>query len=90
MEHNYPPGNALSVGVDVTLLLETIKFSDCQIGSWINVIGYINNSQHYIKSTSKRPVVGVQAIILWSAGPLNIDHYEKTLDLYISKMDTLN
>lgn len=77
MEHNFPPGNSLRVQVDIRLLLETIQATECQIGSWVNVIGYVENATDETTFTS----LNVQGIVLWSAGPLKIDWYEKTLDI---------
>ncbi|KAI6248550.1 hypothetical protein HI914_03514 [Erysiphe necator] len=82
LEHNYPPGASLRVQVDIRLLLETIQSTQCQIGSWVNVIGYIESAPNKtIPTTSKAGSIYVQGIILWSTGPSKIDWYEKALEI---------
>jgi hypothetical protein len=82
LEHNHPPGNKLKALVDIELLVTTLKSSETRIGEWVNVIGYIRSPQ---KSQINRPddvqlQVQVQAILLWSSGPLKLDGYERSLD----------
>ncbi|TQS38473.1 hypothetical protein Golomagni_01020 [Golovinomyces magnicellulatus] len=81
LEHNYPPGNKLYVRLDITLLLGNMQCTHCQIGSWINVIGYIKSTLSKSPTAAGIFVVYVQAILLWSVGPSRIDGYEKTLEL---------
>jgi hypothetical protein len=83
LEHNYPRGSKIKAIVDVELLVNTLKSGDTQIGEWVNVIGYIQDSQQ--QKPSKHPNelhlgIRVQAIVLWSSGPLKLDGYEKSLD----------
>jgi len=77
LEHNHPPGNKLRALVDVRLLLNTLKSTDTQIGEWVNVIGYIVLGSTDI---SVKPTIPVQAIVLWSSGPLKLDSYERSLN----------
>ncbi|RKF73859.1 hypothetical protein GcM1_242097 [Golovinomyces cichoracearum] len=81
LEHDYPPGNKLYVQLDITLLLENMRCTHCQIGSWINVIGYIKNTLSNSSAAAGIVVVYIQGILLWSFGPSRIDWYEKTLEL---------
>ena len=83
VEHDHPPGNGLKAQVDVQLLLNTLKSTDTQIGEWINVIGYIKADQKTLPKQSKglSSNIQVQAIILWSSGPLKLDGYERSLDM---------
>ena len=69
--------------VDIELLLETLKREDIQIGEWVNVIGYI---QQAVEGEGKTAAAGkdstqirIQAIMLWSAGRINLREYEKAL-----------
>ncbi|OJD10998.1 hypothetical protein AJ78_08137 [Emergomyces pasteurianus Ep9510] len=43
LEHNYPITSQPipSISVDVNLLLESLEATDLQVGSWLNVLGYI-------------------------------------------------
>ncbi|KKZ59872.1 hypothetical protein EMCG_05335 [[Emmonsia] crescens] len=43
LEHNYPITSRPipSISVDVTLVLESLKATDLQVGAWLNVLGYI-------------------------------------------------
>lgn len=74
--------------MDVNLLLSTLKTTDTQRGEWVNVVGYVEG-----RTTKSGPegraqkggpdkVVGVkvQAIMLWSAGDVKVEEYEKTLE----------
>lgn len=82
LEHNYPPGNKSKVVVDVELLVNTLKSNETQIGEWVNVIGYIQTPQQKPTKLSNDtyPRTRIQAIVLWSSGPLKLDGYEKSLE----------
>jgi len=66
---------------------------ELDVGAWINVVGTVSfssqterDSQSGSKSGRKRSrsrsrVIAVQAILLWSAGLLKLDDYEKALAL---------
>jgi hypothetical protein len=82
LEHRYPPGSDQRALVNVRLLLETLKSTDTRLGEWVNVIGYVtepfspgHSSVDVLKNTTS-----VQAIILWSAGSVKLEEYEKTLN----------
>jgi hypothetical protein len=71
--HDFPsPRNRHTVQVDISQLLDTIHHQNLQIGAWLNVIGYITPSTS--RSRSK-----VQAILVWSAGAINLQQYETAL-----------
>lgn len=66
------------------LLLEKLTAEQTSVGQWVNVIGYIASpSPGTVKQQSKRktevPSVEIQALMLWSAGPLDIGRYGKCL-----------
>lgn len=70
--------------VDVRLLLEKITAEQTSVGQWVNVIGYIASPvPPLVKQQSKRkmelPNVQIQALMLWSAGPLDLDRYGRCL-----------
>lgn len=70
--------------VDVRLILEKLDAEKTAVGQWVNIIGYIAASPVSLASQSRMldqdpPTVYVQALVLWSAGPLNTDRYELCL-----------
>ncbi|KAI4844190.1 hypothetical protein E4T44_06338 [Aureobasidium sp. EXF-8845] len=73
--HNFPaPQNRHTVQIDISQILDTFQHQNLQIGAWLNVIGYITPSRS--RSRSK-----VQAILVWSAGAVNLQQYETALVL---------
>jgi hypothetical protein len=80
LEHNHPQGNRLKVLVDVNLLLNGMKSNETRIGEWVNVIGYIQSQQKPDTSEKIPSNIPVQAIVLWSSGPFNLEGYERSLD----------
>lgn len=84
LQHNFPHASGVKALVDVRLLLEKLTAEQTSIGQWVNVIGYIASpSPAPVKQQSKRemgvPSVQIQALVLWSAGPLDIGRYERCL-----------
>jgi hypothetical protein len=79
LEHNFPLGNRARVFVDIKLLVTTVKSNEIQIGEWVNVMGYVQPQNEH-KPTSSDQHVEIQAIVLWSSGPFNIERYEKSLE----------
>ncbi|KAI5203524.1 hypothetical protein E4T42_06869 [Aureobasidium subglaciale] len=71
--HNFPtPQDRQIAQVDISQLLDTIDRQLLQIGAWINVVGYVTPST----STNR---IQVQAVIIWSAGAINLQQYETAL-----------
>ena len=70
--------------VDVNLLLSTLKSDETQIGAWVNVLGYVERKKHD-SSSHGEAAVRVQALLLWSSGPFNLEGYERTLDRKIAE-----
>ncbi len=68
----------LQAQVDVNLLVTSIKSHETQIGEWVNVMGYITGQQKKQAANRRTSEVSVQAIVLWSAGPFNLQAYEKS------------
>jgi Telomere capping, CST complex subunit len=76
--------------VDILLPLSTVKPTDTQFGEWVNVIGYVTEGSSTPGSNGgdkknapkagERVAARVQAIVLWSAGAVNIGEYEKVLE----------
>ncbi|KAJ4423599.1 hypothetical protein N0V82_001766 [Gnomoniopsis sp. IMI 355080] len=84
LQHNFPKTSEVTAVVDVRLLLEKLDAEKTAIGQWVNVIGYISASPpkpaSKIRKAGKDAVaVHIQALMLWSAGPLDIRQYELCL-----------
>lgn len=84
LQHDFPKGSSLQALVDVRLLLERLTAEQISVGEWVNIIGYISQTPAVqVKKSSKRRMeasaVYVQALMLWSAGPLDISRYETCL-----------
>lgn len=70
--------------VDVRLLLEKLTAEQTSVGQWVNIIGYVASPPRaHVKPQSKRKMepstIHVQALSLWSSGPLDIGRYERSL-----------
>ncbi|KAI9684436.1 MAG: hypothetical protein M1829_002246 [Trizodia sp. TS-e1964] len=87
MQHSYPAPAAgsrsrcVTAVVDVRLLLDSLKSSDAQVGEWLNVIGYVSAAERVglAQLGTAGNSVGVQAVMLWPAGPFNLGEYEMVL-----------
>ena len=93
LQHAYPlptiptgPVREVIAAVDVNLLLSNLKTTDTQIGEWVNVIGYVDPSEgeRALKGPRRRNmgssnVVRVQAVMVWSAGAIKIEEYERAV-----------
>lgn len=82
--HNFPKTSEVQAAVDVRLILEKLKTDHISIGQWVNAVGYIAISPAAKATTSRElkagaSIVHIQALMLWSAGPLDITRYEACL-----------
>lgn len=69
----------MSALVDVQLVLERLGAEQTRVGEWVNVIGYITLGSGAAAgrgSVVKGSTVHIQALLLWSAGPLDIQQYQ--------------
>lgn len=75
--HQYPKRwkTAPRALVDINPILDTVKFQDLEVGAWINVVGYVSSSSQTEASARS----SVQAVMIWSAGIINLDEYESAL-----------
>jgi hypothetical protein len=82
LQHDHPPGNRLRAFVNIRLVLETIKAQETQVGEWVHVMGYVDTSRPKPNGLGEENLNGVhvQAIVLWSAGPMKLDRYEEVMD----------
>jgi hypothetical protein len=71
--------------VDVNLVLESTDRTSLQPGAWVNVIGYTCSSPSIDQARSskytryKSGAAVLQAILIWNAGPVRAEDYEKVL-----------
>ena len=68
--------------VDVNLVLSSLKAEQARPGEWLNVIGYITAISPLAdaKGTPHGDTnVYIQALVIWSAGPLDLPRYEKSV-----------
>jgi hypothetical protein len=73
LRHNYPTSEPpKTVQVNIRILLESIKRNELEIGSWVNVIGYVERT--------KDKGISVQAIAVWDAGNIDLNAYESAID----------
>lgn len=84
LHHNFPKASEVNAVVDVRLVLEKLNAERTAVGQWVNVIGYIAMSptepaKRSLKLKERPSTVHVQALMLWSARPLDIDRYETCL-----------
>lgn len=73
LKHSYPAASSpVPANVDIAHVLERIKSHEMTVGTWINVIGYVERR--------KERGVFVQAIALWDAGNVDLSAYEKAVE----------
>lgn len=72
LKHDFPPSSPpVLANVDVVHVLEKITRQELDVGSWINVIGYVERR--------KENGVFVQAVAIWDAGNVDLIAYEKAV-----------
>jgi len=86
LEHGYPTNlkRPATVPVDINLLLETIKANEIQVGSWLNVLGYVreqapqqNDSRALVPEAEGS--IYIEAVMVFSAGAIHVGDYERIL-----------
>ena len=80
LAHDYPQDSNVTAVVDVNLLLETLGHEQTRVGEWVNVVGYVTSKRRASKPDSGGLSVNVQALLVWSTGPLDVQRYERTFD----------
>jgi hypothetical protein len=74
LKHNYPPSSKPKIAlVNVQVILDTITRKEVEVGSWLNVIGYVE------RRDEKEKGIFVQAIVIWDAGDVDLVAYEKAV-----------
>ena len=64
------------------LVLARLGSEQTRVGEWVNVLGYITSVPSVGTKPldgPRRPTVGVQALLLWSAGPVDVQRYEASV-----------
>lgn len=89
LEHCYPPSlqPRPRVAVDIQLILETVKSTELQPGTWLNVIGYVRRPIQRHEGRRRSGMddskiaddVDVQAVMLWNAGAIKVGDYEANI-----------
>jgi hypothetical protein len=90
LKHNHPPSKEPVVAhVNIDIVLETLKSSSLQVGTWLNIVGYVTKNsvpstvcRETEEGTSLKPeskVAFVQAIVLWEAVAVKLDAYERAV-----------
>jgi hypothetical protein len=72
LKHEYTPFNAHKfANVDIQHVLESVKRIDVDVGTWLNVIGYVE--------AREEEGIFVQAVVVWNAGNVDLEAYENSL-----------
>ncbi|OCK83202.1 hypothetical protein K432DRAFT_291600 [Lepidopterella palustris CBS 459.81] len=93
LKHQHPSSPPPTVAhVNIEHVLESVKSTELEVGAWVNIIGTITTGPVTLSASgpqSRRQTnqasgmvrrVHVQALVLWSAGSLKVDAYEKALE----------
>ncbi|KIH87913.1 hypothetical protein SPBR_05368 [Sporothrix brasiliensis 5110] len=82
------PAHAVRARVNVDLVLKGLTAEQTTVGAWVNVMGYVTGHTAPTTTASDRgrgpACVDVQALILWSTGPLDVQAYERQLDAMLT------
>ncbi|RKU44417.1 hypothetical protein DL546_006563 [Coniochaeta pulveracea] len=86
LQHRDASHATVTALVDVRLVLERLTSDQRRTGEWVNVMGYVTA----ILSDNRRPgelLVHVQALLLWSAGALDIQQYQASAQSFQPSLD---
>lgn len=65
---------------DVNVILDNLRSTDTRVGEWLNIIGYVQEpSDQKLRNQKRGQSVRVQVVMLWSAGAIKLDEYERVL-----------
>jgi hypothetical protein len=71
--------------VNVDLVLERLTAEQMTVGAWVNVMGYVTGvAAPVMDKAASNSSVAVQALLLWSTGPLDVQAYERQLSGMLS------
>ncbi|OCL04668.1 hypothetical protein AOQ84DRAFT_380362 [Glonium stellatum] len=93
LKHQYPSSAPPTIALaNIDHVREVVKSTELDVGAWVNVIGYVTSEPVEAprgalqpkRGLKRRPDVArqvqVQALVLWSAGPVKLDAYERALE----------
>lgn len=93
LKHQYPSSAPpIFAHANIDHVREGVKNTELNVGAWVNVTGYVTPKPVEVTRNilqSKRELkrgpnvvrqVYVQALVLWSAGPVKLDVYERALE----------
>ncbi|KAF1965143.1 hypothetical protein BU23DRAFT_35089, partial [Bimuria novae-zelandiae CBS 107.79] len=73
LKHTYPVTDTPKIAqVNIEHVLESVKRHEIDVGSWINVIGYVE--------LRNRKGIHVQAVAVWGAGDVNLEVYHRAVE----------
>lgn len=64
-------------------MLEKLGAEQTRTGEWVNILGYvtsISSAPAGVSVTHEGPSIGVQALLLWAAGPLDLRQYRLSVE----------
>lgn len=76
----YPKDTNVLVSVNIELVLETLRPGLARVGEWLNIIGYVIDGPADDAETTRSVGAHVQALMVWSTGPLDIQQYEREVE----------
>lgn len=86
LQHQYQPSttdassaSSVRARVNVDLVLERLTAEQMTVGAWVNVMGYVTGVHTKARGSRSSTSVDVQALLLWSTGPLDVQAYERQL-----------
>lgn len=83
LRHAFPKNEKdIQAHVDVKLVLNTLKADHIRAGEWLNIIGYVEKSRTMNCEKDGVSIVDIQAILVWSAGSLDVHAYEESFRLH--------
>lgn len=73
LKHDFSGSSASIVAnVNIQHVLERVKRTDLELGTWINVIGHV---EHRLEKG-----IFVQAVAIWDAGNVDLKAYEQAVE----------
>ncbi|KAK0660586.1 hypothetical protein DIS24_g3132 [Lasiodiplodia hormozganensis] len=87
LKHAYPANPSTIAHVNIEHVLESVNRDDLEIGAWLNIIGTVapptTSAKQRSKMTQRETAadsVHVLATLLWNAGDIQLDAYEKAVE----------
>ncbi|EMF14002.1 uncharacterized protein SEPMUDRAFT_61946 [Sphaerulina musiva SO2202] len=72
-----------TVLANIDNVLEAVNHDLLQVGSWLNVVGYVRKPQNLSGRRRRRDVIPLMDVLLiWSAGAIKLDDYQSAVRSY--------